>query len=54
METASDIGLPFMGVGNGSKADMLRSRGAAVVPDFQNLAVVFDILAACKRPSRLL
>ncbi len=51
METASDLGLPFVGVGNGPKADMLRGRGATVIPDFQNLSVVFDVLAACERPS---
>lgn len=35
METASDFGLPFVGVENGPKADMLRSRGATVIPTFR-------------------
>jgi phosphoglycolate phosphatase-like HAD superfamily hydrolase len=44
MQTAADLGVPFLGVGIGAKADDLQRRGAVVVPDFGDLPSVFSRL----------
>lgn len=44
LKTARLLGLPFLGIGTGPKADMLRDNGALVAPDFQDLPAVFEAL----------
>lgn len=50
LKTAKSLDLPFLGVGTGPKADMLRDRGAVVVPDFQDLPAVFAALDFAASP----
>jgi phosphoglycolate phosphatase-like HAD superfamily hydrolase len=45
LETATALGLSFIGVGKGVKADYLRAHGAFVMPDFTNLPAAMEALA---------
>lgn len=49
-ETAQALGLAFVGVGAGPKADELRKRGAVVLQDFQDLPTAFAALSETGAP----
>jgi Predicted phosphatases len=52
VETAIVLGLPFVGIARGARADRLRSAGArAVLPDYSNLDAVWAALETAKTPS---
>ncbi len=54
VRTAAALGLPFVGVGAGSRATALRAAGAAVVlPDLRDRAAVEGALAAAPVPDTL-
>ena len=51
VESAKSLGLPFVGIGEGSRADRLRSFGAShVLPDFTNLDAVLRALNDAQAP----
>jgi phosphoglycolate phosphatase-like HAD superfamily hydrolase len=52
VETAIVLGLPFVGIATGARADRLRSAGArAVLPDYSNLDAVWTALDTATPPS---
>lgn len=54
VNTAANLGLPFVGIGRGERADRLRRAGAAtVLPDFTDLDAVCRALDQAIPPSRL-
>lgn len=51
VRAASDLGLPFVGIGRGTRAERLRSAGARVVlSDFNDHITVFDALETSGLP----
>jgi phosphoglycolate phosphatase-like HAD superfamily hydrolase len=52
VQTASVLGLPFVGIATGARADRLRSAGArAVLPDYSNLDAVWAALETATTPT---
>ncbi|MBC7788690.1 MAG: HAD family hydrolase [Anaerolineae bacterium] len=48
---ARALALPFVGIGTGSRAEMLRRAGATIIlPDLSDTAVLFDALHSAKPP----
>ena len=47
LKTAAALGLPFLGVGTGPKAEILARAGAMVVPDFRDKAATTASLEQC-------
>lgn len=51
LETARQLGLPFVGISSGDRAEQLRASGAThVFPDFSDLQSVFSALSAAGVP----
>lgn len=54
VRTARSLGLPFVGIATGVRADRLRTEGAkTIVPDFRDAAAVLSALSSAASPSAM-
>jgi phosphoglycolate phosphatase-like HAD superfamily hydrolase len=52
VRTARSLGLPFIGIATGARAERLRTAGAQMVlPNFSDRAAVVAALSVCREPA---